>query len=791
MNAGLLPDWMLPSLTRWLSSDPSTRVFEAAWEWRPRLPALVLVAALVLLWLGVAWIHRSRRYELAAGWRATLAGLRAAVVAVPVFMLLQPVLLARLERTEPRTLAIVIDGSGSMGVRDGTESAPSSRWQRVVEAQPALLDMVGGSTERARRAGMLPLERSGPRTEFYVFHDALERAPESLEARSPSGRTDIGNALHQVQAELSGRAAAGVVLLSDGGDNASHPQHPPLRAARELARAGIAVHTCLVGNERPRNISINLFAEAPVAFAGDPVPLRARIEHAELAGASVTVLLSESDQTLETREVVLPQSGEPLTEVFEVRFDQPGSRRCRVEVLAVPGELTAADNVAVADIEIIDESLRVLYIERWPRWQYRFLRNAFVRDNRLDVRLVLLTEDPATPEDERQTESFPATVEELAEFDAIIVGDLARQDLTLQQWQWLHDHVVDEGAGIIFIAGPMHTPADFLEPPLGDLLPFEMVTTVSEEDLPTWRPVVTPLGLHHPLMRLAAQETSQSTWNALPALQWYAGIAELKPGAIVLAERPARAGAEAVPLVVLQRSGRGVSLFIGTDESWKWRYEVGNRYFYGFWGQAIQHVAMPHRIRQFRTVRIEAAAAVAPGVPMGVTVALQEAGLSGGEVETLTLVAQPAAIVAQPPSAEQAQRRAAVPHAFPLRQSPDSAFLYHGQIELTSEGFYMLYVEGYEDRGDARLEVSAAGTLDPELAHPVVNPALLRQIAQVSGGEFVTLDELPALIDRLDLDPLRYRWSETIVLWDGWTLLLILAALLTVEWTIRKWKYLP
>ena len=68
---------------------------------------------------------------------------------------------------------------------------------------------------------------------------------------------------------------------------------------------------------------------------------------------------------------------------------------------------------------------------------------------------------------------------------------------------------------------------------------------------------------------------------------------------------------------------------------------------------------------------------------------------------------------------------------------------------------------------------------------------LLRRMAEMTGGEFVKLNRLGDLIGRLDLSPLRYRWSERIDLWDTWTMLLVLTALLTVEWILRKWRYLP
>lgn len=761
-------------LGRWMTDDPETVVLEAGLEWRAGVPAGVMLFILAGVWVAVIAIHRSRRLDLTPPWRWTLGMLRAAVLTVPLLLMMQPNLAWQLERREAKTLAVVLDRSGSMSVEDGTETPPTSRWQRATTGlREALgtIDASGGAMQ--------------PRIRTYVFDEELTETP--LADLPPSlppqtGRlTAIGDALHDLSTELSGTPVAGVVLLSDGADNASTPERQPLAAGRRLARAGVPIHACLVGNERPRDASVALVAESPFAFVGDPVPIRVNVDHRELAGESVSITVFADDRMIESRDTVLPDNGDPVVQRFSVPFDQPGSQTVRAEIAPIPGELTTANNTARTDVLVVDEPLRVLYIERWPRWQFHFLRNAMLRDTlRCNPHLVLLSEDPATPEEERQTAAFPASAEELATFDVVVVGDLAPQDLSPQQWDWLHEHVVENGAGVIFIAGTMHMPTGFLDTAIGPLLPFDRAISIPEEDVRDYHPLLTTLGTHHPLMRMGFGDDPQSAWTRLPALQWYAGIADLKPGAVVLAERPGIDGEASTPLMILQRVGRGLSLFVGTDETWRWRYQVGNRYFYGFWGHAIQHVGMPHRAEAFQTVRIETP--VRPvvrdrPVSVSVSIAPTDTTLALDATETLLLVADHAA--------------GGPRLTFPVEQSADSPLIYHGAIRLPDEGEYRVFVEGYEDRGEAVIDVAAGTGAELELAYPQVNPTLMRQLADLTGGEYVTLAELPELINRLDLSPLRYRWSERVPLWDGWGLLSLLALLLTAEWVLRKWKYLP
>lgn len=789
MTAYALPNWVVDLLGLCMSRGPDVRLVDAAWEWRPAYPATALALALGVLWVTAVVVHRSRRIELPWPWRLSLSLLRATVLAVPVFMLFQPALSARFERIKPKTLAVLLDRSGSMSVRDDTRGLVS-RWGSALATLRPTLDPPGQprTTDSARVVATQPV-----RLQAYLFDENVSTIPwrdlKSGAEPLPERRTAIGNALRSIRAAVSGEPNAGVgcfLLISDGADNSSTGDDEPVRVARELGRDGIAVHAILVGNEHPRDLGVAAIAEAPFAFPGDPVPLQVRIEHQGFGGSSVAVAVREGDRSLAVKDAALPADGQPAVDRIDVKFDSPGRKQCRVEVAPLAGELTTANNTALIDIQVVEQPIRVLYIEHWPRWQYRFLRNAFQRDKRFETRLVLLTEDPSAPREERQAAPVPATAEEFSKFDCIVIGDVARQDLSPQQWQWIHDCVVNDGAGAVFIAGPAHNPAEFLEAPgsnpTGSLLPFERVVTVSEEEVSTFKPVLTPLGLNHPLLRLGTADKPAevaSIWRQMPGMQWYAVVKDLKPGAMVLAERQPESGGDPTPLIILQRAGRGSVLFVGTDETWRWRYQAGNQYFYGFWAQAIQHVGMPHRVGEFKAVRIDTAArTVARDAPLPVSVAIEaSASASGAGAETIKLIAE--------------RKEGGTPAAFVLRRSADVPFLFQGEVRIGMEGTYKLSVEERGGQGERFIEVKAAGQFNPELAAPAVNAGLMRRIAEASGGRYVTIDQLPALVSGLDLAPLRFRWTERIVLWDGWALLLILMVLLTVEWVLRKLRYLP
>ncbi len=63
----------------------------------------------------------------------------------------------------------------------------------------------------------------------------------------------------------------------------------------------------------------------------------------------------------------------------------PGRVTLTVEVAPVPGELDESNNVRTFEIDVREERLRVLLVEGAPRWEYRYLRNALVRDPGVEV----------------------------------------------------------------------------------------------------------------------------------------------------------------------------------------------------------------------------------------------------------------------------------------------------------------------------------------------------------------------------------------------------------------------
>ena len=85
----------------------------------------------------------------------------------------------------------------------------------------------------------------------------------------------------------------------------------------------------------------------------------------------------------------------------------------------------------------------------------------------------------------------------------------------------------------------------------------------------------------------------------MPELFWFLEAPRKKPAALVLAEHPSQTGTDGrLPIFLYQFVGSGKVMFNAVDDTWRWRFRVGDRYFGRFWIQTIRFLARSKLIGQ-------------------------------------------------------------------------------------------------------------------------------------------------------------------------------------------------
>ena len=163
--------------------------------------------------------------------RAILTGLRIVALTVLAFCLLRPVLVLSSVVPQENFLAVLIDDSQSMQIAD-RDASP--RYQFVEEQF--------GTAESGLRSALA--DRFALR--FFRFSSETERIADIEDLTFNGTRTHVGRAIERAHGELSGVPLSGLVVVSDGADNADSGLGDALLP---LQASGVPVFTVGLGRE--------------------------------------------------------------------------------------------------------------------------------------------------------------------------------------------------------------------------------------------------------------------------------------------------------------------------------------------------------------------------------------------------------------------------------------------------------------------------------------------------------------------------------------------------------------
>ncbi len=133
------------------------------------------------------------------------------------------------------------------------------------------------------------------------------------------------------------------------------------------------------------------------------------------------------------------------------------------------------NNKLSAPISIRQEKLRVLVVESYPRWEYRYLRNALSRDPGVELSCLLFHPGLSKPGggNKDYIKAFPSGRDELSKYDVVFLGDVGLEDgqLTSEQCRLLKGLVEHQASGLVFMPGMQGRELSLLDSELGDLCP--------------------------------------------------------------------------------------------------------------------------------------------------------------------------------------------------------------------------------------------------------------------------------------------------------------------------------
>jgi hypothetical protein len=783
----------------------SSKIEQLFWARPLATPLMILVFAAVIVWS--IYLYR-RSWGLPPWLRYALGVARVIVLLLIVAALFEPMAVVRETQTYDRSLPVLVDVSESMSIID-----PRKRSEDLAEAAAALdlidateeniglnldnnqrqaiatssrLDLATGLLCKTAQPTLVSVGQSldvsyhafGGETRLISDQSALS-IDDVKTISAKASQTSIANALEAV-AKSGAAPPAGIILLSDGIETGSSQRAESV--LQDLGARGIPVYTVPLGLSDPDDVSIQSIVMQEVAYSGDKVPVRVQFQSKgyEKRTAKLSVLLN--GRSVSSRTVRF--EGGLQFEDIDFRVDIYDKGAVEVEIVIEPfdDEVSAENNRVTRSIRVVNEKVNVLYIEGNARWEYRYLRAILKRDPRINATFIASNVGPEVARNSiEHIERFPNNREDAFQYDLVILGDVDSGFFTDEEFVLLEELVRDRGASLLMLCGPMHSPSSYEGTPVQTMLPVRFDADSPWEEVgASVYPVLTPEGASSLVMTLETDpDQNDMVWSRMAPMDHLPPLLGAKPGATVLTMLSDSVDREqGYPLVAWQRYGTGKCMSIATDRLWRLRYKTGDKYHWRVWSQCIQFMTLSRLMGEHKRIRLETDRAIYtqdsqtrlyahvlddnfdPVLQPGFDVFV----VGTGDVESRTRVS--------------------------LRPDRSHPGLYEGYFAPPIPGRYRVESNEEDQPISNTTEFQVADT-NQELADTNTDIENLQRIANLTGGELLTIQDFSKITTLIDQTPITTTVRSERTLWDNGWVTLLLVGLLGIEWIQRRRHDLP
>ncbi|MEC9094160.1 MAG: hypothetical protein VX438_15735, partial [Planctomycetota bacterium] len=483
-------------------------------------------------------------------------------------------------------------------------------------------------------------------------------------------------------------------------------------------------------------------------------------------------------QNVKDRRIEFEFKIDELVDELETKFAEGITRHTHqlaLEATITPlsEESESTNNSRKMRLNVIAQGYRILILDGRSRWETRFIRNAFERDEQWEVDTIIAgktTGQKTIPRGEEKNQ-FPVERNQLFGYDLILFGEIDSELFEKHELQWIREFVEIRGGGMIFIDGQRGKLRKLTGTELDALLPVGTLEPALTKLPDSFE--LTSKGIEQSALILDIdKQNNREFWTTLPAPHMIVPI-EPTPDSETLVQ--VVIGEDRKPAIVSKSYGAGKVLYLAFDESWRWRYKTADLWHQRAWHQ-LAKFAMPQPFSvSDEFVSIDTGL---PSYEYGEkpSIRIQLNGLDGkpnSDANVDALIWKNGKVV----SSVNLTADSTVPGVYRTLSDP----LPPGDYEVS------IRASGYKEsvlksRGQFTVLPPDSG----EMSETAVNETLLKQMAEESGGRYLREEELSKLPELLDsFSHGRVIESETL-LWQSYWWLGAIMLLLTTEWILRK-----
>jgi len=752
----------MDKLFRFLFKYPPLVFQQGDFAWGLSRPVLLVVAGVTAVAIAALFTYRGLSTVERTRDRIVLVGLRLGALTVLLFCLFRPTLILKAAVPQQNFLGVLIDDSRSMAIAD-RDGQPRSAFvqQQLTGPSARLLDALS--------------QRFVVR--FFRFSSSSDRVASAGELKFGGTSTRLGQALDRARDELAGLPLAGLVMVTDGADTSDATIDESLAS---LKARSIPVFTVGLGQERfAKDIQVTRVETPRTALKGTALVVDVVLSQTGYGGSTVPLTVEDDGRIVSTQEVKLPSDGESATVKVRFTASEAGPRVFKFRVKDQAGEQVTQNNARDALIEIRDGKEKILYFEGEPRPEMKFI-NRGVKDDK-NIQLVVLQRTAenkfyriGVTHPEELVSGFPKTREDLFAYRAIILGSVEAASFTPEQLRMLADFVSKRGGGLLALGGRRSfAEGGWTGTPVGEVLPV-VADAANAKYLSELSVRPTRAGALFPVTQIADTESaSTAKWNDMPAVTTVNSVHQVKPGATILLSAADNQRKDQVVLAY-QRYGRGKAIAMPIQDSWLWKMDVkvpvADTTHAMFWRRMLRWLVdgVPDQVNVTTTAdRVE------PGEPVKLAAEVLDAAYT--EVNDSRVMARITA-----PSGKVSE----VPVDWTVTRDGD----YRASFTPEEAGIYDIRVAAVRDQKDLgaaamHVRVSAG---DAEYFDAAMRAPLLRRIAEETGGRFFTPANAASLPEAVSYTGRGVTVVEERELWDMPALLMMLVALVGMEWGYRR-----
>jgi len=715
-----------------------------------------LVASALLIWSAA---HSIRPRPL----RAVLLAFRLLALGLLVVLLLQPKLRIEENSVLRPMVAVVVDNSQSM----------------VDIVDPKQPDRSSRAKEWLERGGLGDAQKYFDVRFFHFDQRPTESHDVSGSLHFDGRGSNIVSSLAQVASQLKGQPLEAILLLSDGLDTSG--------ASPTSIPAGVPIDTFEL--ERPftpdkpaQSLTVTSVECPGRAFVGKTAELKIGLHATGMNGRTAMVELWGDGHKIDAPTVAFSADAQSRQVIIPISRGESGTFRYEVRVPGESGQPSPDAHPVV--IDFMEPGNRILYIQNSLGFDFKFLRRAILSDRNLELssfvrwadgRLASLSS--GGKEAEKPLDLSP---ENLRRFAVILIGDLAPDALSQENYRALRDYV-DRGGGLILLGGPnLLTNRALAQTALAELLPIQIPAAYRQGSFPV---EITETGLHHPAFGNLFARVKD-----FPPLLTCNLSSATAPTAEILLET--RVDGATYPVVAARRFGGGRVVTILTDTLWRWRLASGGwaseiSPYDTFWSQTIDWL-LPKDGTDQGSERVE--------------VFVERPRYTSGEHPEVQAIYHPPRGAGNHPASLALKVQTPDGRSLDYTMRPTKLHAaqggdidgYTAAVEPNVAGTFKATAtaqsEGRTISGDCSFTVNEP---TPEKTGRPIDRDFLLLLAQGSGGRFYPMETWGHWRDDLHVRERHLTRSETRDLWASPFLAAALLALIGAEWVIRRRANLP